>query len=106
MSHDTQATDAPPDHGQAQARDEAFARDAEAMVQVYRSDLEWMEASGFVRVGARLMVRLGRVIEQDRALSHEESTLAFCDGYGLSAVLRALARAIEQHEAGTPRPEA
>ena len=105
-SADTHVTDAPPDHGQAQAADEAFARDAEVMVQVFRTSLERLRADGCADASLEIVEWMAGVIVDGGQLSNDIYLADFLESYGVPATLRACATAIQQHEAGTPRPEA
>ena len=108
-SADTHVTDAPPDHGQAQAADEAFARDADVMVEVFRTELlAFAEKPSARRSGPApgFMQWVSNVIARGVLLSGDGYLADFLASYGVPATLRACATAIQQHEAGTPRPEA
>ena len=89
-----------------QATDDVFAGDYAAMVQVYRTILEMKAEARALRPGSELLAKVSYVLATDDALSHEVATLTFADQWGVPAVLRALARAIEQHTAHEARPSA
>ena len=92
-------------------KDAAYERDFAVMVQVYRTELakvnDYAPPTSVDGYAVRVLGRLSRVLAlRSCVLSHEYATLDFADDYGVEAVLRALARAIQDHKAGTPRPEA
>ena len=73
------------------ADDEVYSHEYWAMVAWFRTSLE-------VLGPAALTQRIGELHRGAYALSHEQPLLAFIAWYGLPALLRALAMAVEQPE--------
>jgi len=73
------------------AEDERYSCEYWAMVAWFRTSLE-------VLGPAALTQRIGELTRGRYALSHEQPLLAFIEWYGLPALLRALATAVEQPE--------
>jgi hypothetical protein len=73
------------------AGDERYSCEYWAMVAWFRTSLETLGP-------AALTQRIGELTRGRYALSHEQPLLAFIEWYGLPALLRALAAAVEQPE--------
>jgi hypothetical protein len=71
------------------ADDEVFSHEYWAIVAWFRTSLE-------VLGPAALTQRIGELSRGRYALSHEQPLLAFIEWYGLPALLRALAAAVEK----------
>ena len=89
---------------EAIAQDTVYQRDFAAMVEVYRTQIEWYQKATHIGMAAVVMEAMHAIRSGGRGYSTDQPTLQFCDDYGLPAVLRALATAIEQHQQGIPRP--
>lgn len=82
----------------------AAERDFVAMVEAFRSALP--DDDDYAALSS-LALAVGRILKNPRlALSHKLPWVAFAEDYGTPALLRALALAIERHEARAPRPSA
>ncbi|CAB4192140.1 hypothetical protein UFOVP1236_11 [uncultured Caudovirales phage] len=86
MSVETREGPAPIDIERVE--DEHYGHEFQAMVACFRIELESGSSSGVLK-------RLAELTRGRHPLSHEQSLLAFIEWYGLPALLRALARAIE-----------
>ena len=83
-------TDEQPPSVAERAEDERYAREFETLVVTFRTALDTMSPQG-------LAIQTSRVCGcPSYALSYEQPVIYFCDRWGFPAVLRALAKAIEQ----------
>ena len=88
MASDTREGPAPADLGRAD--DERYGHEYQAMVACFRIELEVSTSAWHI------LKRLAELTRGRHPLAHEQPLLAFIEWYGLPALLRALARAIEQ----------
>jgi hypothetical protein len=72
------------------AEDERYGHEYQAMVACFRIELEGTTTAWSI------LKRLAELTRGRHPLAHEQPLLAFVEWYGLPALLRALARAIEE----------
>jgi hypothetical protein len=72
------------------AEDERYGHEYQAMVAGFRIELEGTTTAWSI------LKRLAELTRGRHPLAHEQPLLGFIDWYGLPALLRALARAIEE----------
>lgn len=102
---DTQTYDGPSPQAQERADDEIFVTARTSLIEVYRTDLERLARTEGTRAGAQLARDVTGILVRGAQIDAEWVTETFASQYGVAATLRALATAIEMHDAGIPRPE-
>lgn len=102
---ETQAYDGPSPEDQERIDDEIYVTARTILIEVYRTDLARLARTEGTRAGAQLARDVTGIFVRGAQIDAEWATETFASRYGVPATLRALATAIELHDAGMPRPE-